>query len=209
MPAPPTLKIAEIFASLQGEGLRQGEPTIFIRLAGCNLRCSFCDTKKAWRAGREMTLKEILARVETENRHFPASWVCLTGGEPLLQPLKGLIRVLKRSGFLIQIETNGTLKPSVRADWWTVSPKPPEYLLQPEFKFRARELKLVVTRDLKIKTIEHLRSFLPARTPIILQPQSGRRWSQEKALALIKQCSQHNMENIRLMIQLHRWLKIP
>jgi organic radical activating enzyme len=133
----------------------------------------------------------------------------LTGGEPLLQPLKGLIRVLKRSGFLIQIETNGTLKPSVRADWWTVSPKPPEYLLQPEFKFRARELKLVVTRDLKIKTIEHLRSFLPARTPIILQPQSGRRWSQEKALALIKQCSQHNMENIRLMIQLHRWLKIP
>ena len=48
MPQPPTLKISEIFPSIQGEGLRQGEPTIFVRFAGCNLRCTFCDTKYAW-----------------------------------------------------------------------------------------------------------------------------------------------------------------
>jgi len=57
------LKINEIFFSAAGEGLRQGEPTIFIRLAGCNLRCSFCDTKYAWKKGQQMTVEEIAVRV--------------------------------------------------------------------------------------------------------------------------------------------------
>ncbi len=209
MPRPLTLKIAEIFASLQGEGLRQGEPSIFIRFAGCNLRCSFCDTKWAWRGGEEITLEAIMARVLDENRHFPCSWVCLTGGEPLLQPISSLIRVLKKAGFYVQIETNGTLEPTGEADWWTVSPKPPNYLLKPEFRLKAKELKLVVTRDLNLKVIEQFRTFLPLKTPIILQPQSGRRWSERKALSLIKLCRRQGLENLRLMIQLHRHLGIP
>ena len=84
MPQPPTLKIVEIFPSIQGEGLRQGEPTVFIRLSGCNLKCSFCDTKYAWKGGREFTAGEILDEVRKIRRRFPASWVSLTGGEPLL-----------------------------------------------------------------------------------------------------------------------------
>ncbi len=130
MPRQLTLKIVEIFASIQGEGLRQGEPTIFIRFSGCNLRCSFCDTKRAWRAGQEMSIKEIMTKVLEENRQFPCYWVCLTGGEPLLQPLEPLVRVIRKDGFYVQIETNGTLKPLVEADWWTVSPKPPDYWLR-------------------------------------------------------------------------------
>ena len=63
MPQQPTLKIVEIFPSLQGEGLRQGEPTIFVRLAGCNLRCSFCDTKRAWGRGRARSVPDIMAEV--------------------------------------------------------------------------------------------------------------------------------------------------
>lgn len=209
MPRQLTLRIAEIFTSLQGEGLRQGEPTLFIRLSGCNLRCSFCDTKRAWRAGQEMTLQEIMSKVLEENRQFPCSWICLTGGEPLLQPIAPLIKAIKKAGFYVQIETNGTLKPSVKADWWTVSPKPPDYLLQPDFRLKAKELKLIVTRDLNWRVIERFRRFLPLRTPLILQPQSGQGWSERKALSLIKLGYQHGFENLRLMIQLHRQLRIP
>ena len=77
MPQPPTLKIKEIFASIQGEGLRCGEPTFFIRLAGCNLRCPWCDTKYAWRGGKIYTVDEILHQIEQLHLKWPINWVCL------------------------------------------------------------------------------------------------------------------------------------
>ncbi|MCX7973520.1 MAG: 7-carboxy-7-deazaguanine synthase QueE [Candidatus Aminicenantes bacterium] len=209
MRPPLTLKIVEIFASLQGEGLRQGEPTIFVRLAGCNFRCSFCDTKKAWRGGQEKKIEEIIAEILNEHKKLPTLWVCLTGGEPLLQPLRPLARAIKEAGFYLQIETNGSLKPSVLADWWTVSPKPPDFYLHPEFKKKAKEIKLVVTRELNLEIIRRFRRLVPEKTPIILQPQSARRWSEKKALFLIKAGCQHQIKNLRLMIQLHRQLQIP
>jgi 7-carboxy-7-deazaguanine synthase len=76
-----TLKVNEIFRSLQGEGVRAGMPCAFVRLAGCNLRCTWCDTKYAWDEGTEMTLDEITRAVEK----LDLTRVELTGGEPLIQ----------------------------------------------------------------------------------------------------------------------------
>ena len=101
------MKIADIFTSLQGEGVRQGTPCLFIRLSGCNLSCRWCDTQYARESGTEMGCDAILEQVWREN---PRS-VCITGGEPLLQTeaLLPLLASLFRRGIAIDIETNGTI----------------------------------------------------------------------------------------------------
>ena len=101
------MKVAEIFKSLQGEGKNQGKPCLFIRLAGCNLNCRWCDTGNARTGGREMSLDEILEQVWRVNPPY----VCITGGEPLLQAaeLEPLLASLKKKGTAIDIETNGTI----------------------------------------------------------------------------------------------------
>jgi 7-carboxy-7-deazaguanine synthase len=99
------MKINEIFYSIQGEGKWTGLPNIFIRTTGCNLRCSYCDTKYAYEDGKEMSIKEI-----TENiKKYPCKYVCITGGEPLLQKETiDLIYVLLKKNYKILLETNGS-----------------------------------------------------------------------------------------------------
>jgi 7-carboxy-7-deazaguanine synthase len=101
------MKIAEIFRSIQGEGINQGKPCLFIRLAGCNLHCHWCDTDFAQIGGTEMSLDTILEHAWRLN----PSYVCITGGEPLLQAgdLEPLLASLHRRGTTIDIETNGTI----------------------------------------------------------------------------------------------------
>lgn len=101
------MKVSEIFMSIQGEGRYVGNPQVFIRFVGCNLRCSWCDTKYAYRGGKEMTIDEIVGKV----KEFGLKSVCVTGGEPMLQSkeLTQLIKRLKVEGFEIILETNGTL----------------------------------------------------------------------------------------------------
>jgi 7-carboxy-7-deazaguanine synthase len=101
------MKIAEIFKSLQGEGKNQGKPCLFIRLAGCNLHCRWCDTAYARSGGTELNLDIILEQVWRIN----PSYVCITGGEPLQQAdeLEPLLVSLHRRGTTVDIETNGTL----------------------------------------------------------------------------------------------------
>jgi 7-carboxy-7-deazaguanine synthase len=200
----PTLKTIEIFASVQGEGLRQGEPTIFVRLAGCNLRCAFCDTKRAWREGREMPVEDIVATVGRLRRDYPAAWVCLTGGEPLAQNVRPLILRLQEKHFRIQIETNGTFPPAPCADWHTVSPKPPDYGIHPGFRKRAREVKLVVCRTLDLDAIRTVRAAFPKTVPVILQPRSNARWSLDKAVKLLEDAGRAGLEGVRLSVQLHK-----
>ncbi|RLF46533.1 MAG: 7-carboxy-7-deazaguanine synthase QueE [Thermoplasmata archaeon] len=108
------MKISEIFYSIQGEGTLAGYPTIFIRASGCNLRCSYCDTKYAYEEpGTEMNINEILGRI----KQYKARYVCVTGGEPLLQKETiELIDKLLKIGYNVSLETNGSIDISNIAD---------------------------------------------------------------------------------------------
>jgi len=204
MPQPPTLKVAEIFSSIQGEGLRQGEPTLFVRLSGCNLKCSFCDTKYAWRGGKDYSTVQILEEIKRQKRRFPAKWVCLTGGEPLLQEVADLVHKLKEENLRTQVETNATIFRSLPVDWYSISPKPEKYFFRPEYRKEAKEVKLVVTKGLDLDTIQRLRQEFPEKTPLLLQPQSNRKWSMDKGMKLLRQAMKADIKNIRLSVQLHK-----
>jgi 7-carboxy-7-deazaguanine synthase len=105
-PANETLRISEIFFSLQGETSRAGLPTVFIRLTGCPLRCGYCDTSYAFTGGNTMSLTAILAEVA---RH-PTPYVCVTGGEPLAQKnVHLLLRQLCDAAYAVSLETSGAL----------------------------------------------------------------------------------------------------
>jgi 7-carboxy-7-deazaguanine synthase len=204
----PTLKIVEVFPSVQGEGVRLGEPTIFIRLAGCNLRCSFCDTKYARTGGAMRTRDSVVAEVRKIRLDFPAAWVCLTGGEPLLQDISGLVRDLKKEGLKVQVETNGTVDRLLPVDWYTVSPKPGEYFYQPRFRKAAKEVKLVASRELTVEVVQRLRKEFPLETPVILQPESNRPASAKRAVSILEQSLKDGLTNIRLSVQLHKVFSI-
>lgn len=101
-----TLRISEIFYSLQGEARTVGVPTLFIRLTGCPLRCQYCDTEYAFRGGQILTIEQI---VQSAQQH-KARFICVTGGEPLAQP--NCLELLKRlcdQGFNVSLETSGAL----------------------------------------------------------------------------------------------------
>jgi 7-carboxy-7-deazaguanine synthase len=101
------MNVLEIFYSIQGEGKGQGRPTIFVRLAGCNLDCRWCDTPNAHDEGNHLGLSEIIGKI----REFRCREICITGGEPLLQEaeLLDLLRLLCSLGYRTEIETNGTI----------------------------------------------------------------------------------------------------
>lgn len=101
-----TLQISEFFYSIQGEGLDVGKPCLFVRLAGCNLRCSYCDTPYAWESdgADETTLEDVLSAVAS----YRVDLVEITGGEPLLQPaVFPLMDALVRRGYRVLLETSG------------------------------------------------------------------------------------------------------
>jgi 7-cyano-7-deazaguanosine (preQ0) biosynthesis protein QueE len=128
-----TLKLSEIFYSLQGEGIDVGKPAVFIRTALCNLSCVWCDTKYTWdwnnydydREVSEMSVAEIQEQISG----FDTKHCIITGGEPLIQQTKliPLLSSLKGNGYFVEVETNGTILPSNMierfVDRWNVSPK--------------------------------------------------------------------------------------
>lgn len=105
------LEVQEIFSTFQGEGPYTGWPAIFIRLGGCNLACSFCDTE--FESFTSIALDTILDKIALLHKKQPAELIVLTGGEPFRQPLALLCEALHALGFKIQIETNGTLYQSL------------------------------------------------------------------------------------------------
>jgi len=101
------VKVSEIFHSIEGEGIEIGRPEVFIRLAGCNLRCDWCDTKYALNDGKEMSIDELIQEIS----RYPCKNISITGGEPLLQreELLELVEELKEMNCWIQLNTNGTI----------------------------------------------------------------------------------------------------
>ena len=131
--------VNEVFYSLQGEGRRTGETSVFVRFSGCNLRCDIeagekspggfrCDTEFA--SGIVMSDDAILEQIAKAHGSAPAKWIVLPGGEPLLQVDDELIRKLKKAGYLIAVETNGTQIVPEGLDWVCVSPKVAEHCLK-------------------------------------------------------------------------------
>ena len=100
------LKINEIFYSIQGESSYVGYPTVFVRTTACNLRCNYCDTTYAYYSGKLMSVEDVLAKI----RSFQTKYVCVTGGEPLLQnETLELMKQLCDDGYKVSLETSGSL----------------------------------------------------------------------------------------------------
>ena len=193
--------VVEIFHSVQGEGARAGIPHIFIRFGNCNLRCEWCDTDFLQYV--KMTAKQIIAEVEK----YPCKNIVFTGGEPMLNNLWPMRRLLKQRGYHFSIETNGTIQiDNGLIDWICVSPKDQLY---PNAKIKQRtgnELKCVyVGQDLSmydelIDGFEHL--FLqPCYVDTESVQWNGRNFSHTESI--VKQNPRW-----RLSLQTHKWMGI-
>jgi organic radical activating enzyme len=120
MPPRDTLRINEIFYSVQGEGRNAGLPAVFLRLSGCNRACSFCDTKYHvgfFERSTDWILADLQGAVAVPKR------IVLTGGEPAIQEIGPLVHGLHAAGWWIALETNGDVATGLPFDWITVSPK--------------------------------------------------------------------------------------
>jgi 7-carboxy-7-deazaguanine synthase len=133
------LKIREIFYSLQGEGARSGDPSIFIRLAHCNLNCSFCDTD--WSYGYDYTLAGIYAAI----KKWPCKKIIWTGGEPTLQLTREIVSFFTGLGYYQAIETNGTNMVPEGIDYIACSPKVSEFIIRSNFPNGVDELRYPIS----------------------------------------------------------------
>lgn len=131
-----TYKINEVFYSLQGEGFYTGTPAVFLRFAGCNLKCPFCDTDH--HDGLEMEVDEILRLLSS----YPSRHLVTTGGEPAMHLDAALVDRLHDGGWYVQVETNGSLPLPGNVDWVTCSPKTDRILCG-----RVDEIKLLYMAD--------------------------------------------------------------
>lgn len=193
----PDYDLSEIFYSVQGEGLLQGLPMVFIRMAGCNLHCSFCDTKYALKKGKTTDLKAILR----ELRKHKCKRVCITGGEPFLQNLKPLVKSLKEKNYWIAAETNGSVWQKLPLDWLTVSPKREGIKLHPRgydkrFGKTASEFKYVITSAGDFRFIDS-----SIKKPVVLQPVDNK---MAVAREIIKSLKKNAGENRFLRLQMHK-----
>lgn len=201
------MKVCEIFASIQGESSLSGIPMVFIRLTGCNLRCTYCDTKYAYTEGQEMSIKKIISTV----KNFRIKFVEITGGEPLLQSeVYELMDELVKN-YNVLIETNGSLsiekvnsKIKVIMDIKTpgsgMSDK--NYLENLNFLKKSDEVKFVLTdrndydwaKNFIKRNNINVREILFSPAFGILNPQDLARWILEDALP------------VRMNLQIHKYI---
>lgn len=185
-------RVNEIFYSLQGEGFHTGTPAVFVRFAGCNLRCSWCDTDFA--AYKEMTAEEIVRTAAEIVRKLRPTLsageaekplLILTGGEPSLQTDDTLLDALHQAGYYIAIETNGTRPLPQGIDWVTCSPKANTTLALRQ----ADEVKIVYTGQPE----EYLEAYR--------QQIRAAHW-------FLQPCSGQNTEQVVQYILQHPWWRL-
>lgn len=192
-------RVNDIFYSLQGEGHNTGRAAVFIRFAGCNLRCSFCDTE--FDTYREMTAEEIVASIST----YSARFVVLTGGEPTLQVDEAFVDLLHQHGFEVAMESNGTRPAPKNLDWLTVSPKISGEKWKVESGWRLPdEVKVVFDEDTVPETYLPSPSTLSLSPILYLQPcDTG---NAERNAIIINRCIDYIKEHPqwRLSLQTHK-----
>jgi len=187
-------KINEIFYSLQGEGAHAGTPAIFIRFAGCNLACPWCDTN--YHHGIQMEAEEIVDKcleLIPESDFAEKMMVVLTGGEPSLQADHKLLRELHQADFYVTIETNGTHAIPDDMDWITLSPKEGSTLVLDH----ADEVKVVYTGV----SPEHWREMIVCHNWFLQPLDNGTSTNTEDTVKYIL-----NHPDWQLSMQLHKIL---
>jgi 7-carboxy-7-deazaguanine synthase len=186
--------VVEIFDSVQGEGINMGRVCTFIRLANCNLNCSWCDTNYEAVAEKEVSEIGLMAKQDL---------IVITGGEPLLQELGPLLNFFKVQGKEIAIETNGTLSVKKYKDYLdciSCSPKPDaQYEIHPDNFEYVTEFKYVVDENFTIENVDG-RLLDSSNKVVWLQPEANTfKTSVEKAF---KMCKEFGI--LRLGIQAHK-----
>ncbi len=195
-----TFRVNNIFYSLQGEGHNTGRAAVFIRFAGCNLRCPFCDTE--FDSYQEMTDKDILATILPYDTRF----VVLTGGEPTLQVDETFVDLLHHHGYEVAMESNGTRPAPQNLDWLTVSPKEDGKWKVESGMRMPDEIKIVFDEH----TAERLSSFSlpPSVIHLYLQPCDTGDAAKNKAIthACVEYIKTH--PQWRLSLQTHKLIDI-
>ena len=196
------LPVTEHFYTVQGEGCNTGTAAYFVRLAGCNVCCPWCDSKNSWTAEEAvpMSPEEILETVRSSG----AETVVITGGEPLMHDLDELCRVLKTSGLHLFLETSGSSPKSGEFDWICVSPKRNRLPLEENYR-AADELKVVVGGEEDFEWAEMNASKVRRECVLFLQPEWG---SLDRSLPLIVEYVKRHPE-WRISLQTHKFMNIP
>jgi len=194
--------VMELFYSLQGEGYHQGKAAFFIRLAGCDVGCVWCDVKDSWDASKHpvLSVEEIVAAAAAH----PSRIAIVTGGEPLLHQLDPLTTALRAAGFQTHIETSGSSPMSGSWDWVCLSPKKFKAPLA-EAVTAADELKVVVFNKSDFDWANSFVNDLAADCKKYLQPE----WEKSDAMTpLVIEYIKQN-PSWELSAQLHKYIQVP
>ncbi|MEM7041134.1 MAG: 7-carboxy-7-deazaguanine synthase QueE [Bacteroidota bacterium] len=198
-----SVPIMEHFYTLQGEGFWAGTPAYFIRFAGCDVGCVWCDVKESWEVAEDQYME--IAALVAEVKASGARHVVITGGEPTTYDLGPITQALKDAGLKTHIETAGVYPLTGHFDWVTLSPKKFKPALKENFDL-AHELKVIVynRHDLKWAQ-EQAAKCDPARTMLLLQPEWSKRADlQHEIIEFIKA-----NPDWKLSVQTHKYVNIP
>ncbi len=199
-----TYPVMEVFPTLQGEGKYTGSPSYFIRLAGCDVGCSWCDVKESWPVEDHPQIKIDELVLGAKNSGLPM--VVVTGGEPCMYNLEPLTTALKNEGLKIHLETSGAHPISGDFDWITLSPKKFKACL-PGSYLKANELKVVVVNKHDLKWAKEQAVNVKDDTLLYLQPEWDRK---EQVYSIITEFLGSEEGRVwSLSTQTHKYLGIP